>query len=94
MAGVAPFSEGEVHEIREVMRDFLLGGRSSDTVEMHLKWGYMARLFFMSVDKENGSLLHFPYDVGALQQPAKTLAVFELMQNIFVDRLNEMAKQR
>lgn len=93
MAGVAPFGEREVHEIREVMRDFLDGGGpSTDTMEFHRKWGYLARLFFMSVDKERGSLLHLPYLVGVMEQPARTAAVFELMQNLFVEHLNKLAE--
>jgi len=93
MAAGAPFGEREVHEIREVMRDFLAGGGPSrDTMDMHKKWSYLARLFFMSVDKENGSLLHLPYDVGVLEQPARTMSVFELMQNIFVEHLNKLMR--
>lgn len=93
MAGVAPFSEGEVHEIREVMMDFLGGGGANpDTAAMHRRWGYLARLFFMSIDKENGSLIHLPCDGPMLVQPARTLGVFELMQNIFVEHINKMAK--
>ena len=94
MAGVTPFGEGEVSAIREVMRDFLLGGGAGpDTIDMHRRWGYMARLFFMSADKEHGSLLHLPYPGSIMEQPAKTLAVFELMQNIFVEHLNKMAEK-
>jgi hypothetical protein len=94
MAGITPFSEGEVHEIREVMRDFLLGGGAGpDTISMHRRWGYLARLFFISIDKENGSLIHLPSAGPLLDQPAKTLGIFELMQNIFVEHINKMAKE-
>jgi hypothetical protein len=93
MAEIAPFSQEEVSGIREVMLDFLSGGgASSDTAAAHRKWGYIARLFFMSADKEHGSLLHLPCDGPMLAQPAKTLAVIELMQNIFVEHVNRMAK--
>jgi hypothetical protein len=75
------------------MADFLQGGGASpDTMPCHRKWGYLARLFFLSTDKEHGSLLHLPYDGPLMEQPAKTLAVIELMQNIFVEHLNKMAK--
>jgi hypothetical protein len=75
------------------MADFLMGGGAGpDTAEMHRRWGYLARLFFMSADKEHGSLVHLPCGGPLLGQPAKTLAVFELMQNIFVEHVNKMAK--
>lgn len=74
------------------MRDYLNGGGpSGDTAEMHHRWGYLARLFFLSIDKEHGSLLHLPYDVGLMDQPAKTLAVFEMMQGVFVEHVNKLA---
>lgn len=93
MAAVAPFSKGEVSEIREVMLDFLNGGGPSrDTMAAHRKWSYLARLYFMAADKEHGSLLHLPYDVGLMYQPAKTLAVFECMQGVFVEHMNKLAK--
>jgi len=49
-------------------------------------------LFFLSTDKEHGSLLHLPYDGPLMEQPAKTRAVIELMQNIFVAHHNKRAK--
>lgn len=93
MAGGAPFSEKEVHEIGEVVRDFLLGGGPSvDTEPMHRRWSYIARLVFLAIDKEKGSLLHLPCDGPVFAQPAKTLAVYEYVQSLFVEHMNKLAK--
>jgi hypothetical protein len=93
MAAVAPFTEGEVQEIREVMQDFLLGGGASDdTIAAHRRWSYLARLFFLSADKEHGSMIHLPCAGTTFDQPSKTLAVFEMMQSLFVEHLNKLAK--
>jgi len=77
------------------MRDFLGGGAPGpDTAEYHGRWGYMARLFFMGINRENGTLQHLPYPGSLLQQPAKTLSVFEVMQGCFMEHVNRLARER
>jgi hypothetical protein len=70
------------------MRDFCSGGgETSDTAAMHARWSYVARLFFSAVNRENGTLQHLPYAGSVMDQPARTLAVFELMQGAFMENL-------
>jgi hypothetical protein len=70
------------------MADFLAGGGpTSDTVEQHKKWGYIARLFFTCVNRENGTMQSLPFRGGVMDQPAKTLSVFETMQGLFMEHI-------
>jgi hypothetical protein len=77
------------------MLDFLSGGGpSDDTRAAHSRWGYIAKLFLMCVNKENGTLAILPEAGGLLDQPARTMSVFELMQGIFLERVNQINKRR
>lgn len=77
------------------MRDFLLGGHATaDTAEYHKRWGYLARLFFMGVNRENGTMQHLPARGGLFDQPSKVLSVFEVMQGCFMEHINKLAERR
>lgn len=77
------------------MRDFLSGGNATgDTIEYHRRWGYLARLFFMGVNRENGTIQHLPTRGGLLEQPARVMSVFEVMQGCFMEHVNKLAERR
>jgi hypothetical protein len=40
-------------------------------------------------DARYGNLLHLPFDGGVLEQPAKTMAVYGIIQSIYCDKLLE-----
>jgi hypothetical protein len=76
------------------MRDFLAGGGPGrDTLEDHRRWGYLARLFFLGVNRENGTIQHLPFDGALMDQPSKVLAAFELMQGVFMEHLKKLTER-
>lgn len=40
-------------------------------------------------DARYGNLLHLPFEGGVLDQPAKTMAVYEVIQSIYCNKLAE-----
>jgi hypothetical protein len=77
------------------MRDRLCGGGPSpDTRDLWSRWGLLVQLFFWAINRENGTLQHLPYNVSLFDQPYKTMLAFDLLQGMFIDHANEMAKKR
>lgn len=47
----------------------------------------MFDMFLQSVDRRTGSLLHLPFSGGVMEQPAKTMTIYNIMQNCFFKKL-------
>jgi hypothetical protein len=89
-----PFSEDERTELRQVANILFEGGHiTHDYVPFVQKWGYCVRLFLVSVDHENASLVHLPCSGGVLEQPFRTMQVFEYLQSLFIKYVNKEQKK-
>lgn len=90
MAGVAPFSQTDSWELRQVATILFSGGRITKELEPYaLKWGIIIRVFLMCVNHENATIEHLPYSGGIMEQPYKTMQVFELLQTLFIKQINK-----
>jgi len=70
------------------------GGKVPARYDDHVKkWGIVIRLFLLSVNRENGTLMHLPTSGGLLNQPKKTMDVFLFLQEIFIRKMNEKIKK-
>lgn len=55
------------------------------------RWMALINAFLAAVDRKTGSLLHLPVAGGALEQPYKTMQVFQLLQGVFGEELKKQA---
>jgi hypothetical protein len=58
-------------------------------VELRRKYGLLVATFLRCVSKENGEYLHLPYAGGAMDQPYKTMEAFDLLQNVYVEKIQK-----
>jgi hypothetical protein len=54
---------------------------------MYKKWSWFFEKFFWLIDRENGNYLRMPFEIDTLSQPAKTMAVFDLMKEYWIEKL-------
>lgn len=94
MAGVAPFDEGDRASIKRFARSVFAGQRIPNELEEDgRRWGLMIQSFLASVNRENGSLLHLPFSGGAMEQPYKTMQVYEFLQGVFMEEIDKANKR-
>jgi hypothetical protein len=55
---------------------------------------YITDLFLTGVDRENGSILHLPYEGGILNQPEGTRSAWVRMSSIYGEVAAEKMKDR
>lgn len=68
----------------------LSGGRITKDLEPYaVKWGMMIRQFLLCVNHENATIEHLPYEGGIMEQPYKTMQVFELLQSLFIKQIRK-----
>lgn len=92
MDGIHPFSlrEDEAREIKEIARVFFKGGNpmaDKELKECYPKWSIFFSIFLAARDARYGNLLHLPFEGGAANQPMKTMAVIQLIQSVYIDKL-------
>lgn len=54
----------------------------------------MITTFLRCVSKENGEYIHLPYDGGAMSQPHKSMAAFDVLQNVFITKIKKENEAR
>ena len=82
----------EEREIKECGRLFFKGGNPAaleETKEAWEKWNYFFTSFLFMRDARYGNILHLPFEGGVLNQPAKTMAVYGIIQTLFCEKLME-----
>lgn len=91
MAVLPPFSQEERHELREVAKDVINGGRvSSWNREGSGKWLPLINFTVMCLGRESAELVHLPYGgLGFVQQPMRTMQAVGVIQEVFADRLRQ-----
>lgn len=97
MGEIAPFSEDERREIRNVSRVVFWGGDPTgdpDLAPLHVKWEPIFQLFLHCVDRRYGNYLLFPAAGGALDQPYKLMRAFDVMRDIFTEKIREDEKRK
>ncbi len=60
-----------------------------ETRESYTKWKTFFDYFLFSVDRRTGSFLHLPFSGGSFEQPVKTMAVLQIMQGVFFEKMEE-----
>lgn len=91
MAFVSPFSQEERHELREVAKDVINGGRVSSWNRGGAgKWLSLINFTVMSLGRESAELLHLPYGgLGFAEQPMRTMQAIGVIQEAFAERLRQ-----
>lgn len=92
-----PFIEEERREIRNIARVVFWGGDpdcDTELAPLNKKWGPVFKLFLHCVDRRYGNYLHFPAAGGALDQPHRLMQVFDVMRDIFTEKIREDEKRK
>lgn len=77
------------------MKDLLNGGGPNvDTAEAHRRWQYLVRLFFLGVNRENGTIQILPEPGALLDQGHLTMQVWTMLQGMFIEHVNEQMKNQ
>jgi len=50
-------------------------------------YAYLIDLFLCSIDRERGTIVHFPFPGTPLDQPAGTLAAWTIMQGSYFEKI-------
>jgi hypothetical protein len=91
MAKITPFSNKECQDVERAARSILNGDiRVPDELkQLRIKWWPWIETFLRCVSKRNGEYLHLPYSGGAMEQPHKTMKVFDVLQNVYVEKIKK-----
>lgn len=54
---------------------------------MYKDWKFWFDKFFWMVDRENGNLLRMPFDTDTLNQPYRTMQIFDLIRGHWIEKL-------
>lgn len=94
MGVVTPFADDAVAELKLAGRAIICGEvPTSVTREPVKRWSAMIQAFLDCVDRKTGSLLHFPFSGGRFEQPSKTMMVFEVLQGVFIEMVNDQIRK-
>jgi hypothetical protein len=97
VAGVAPFSKKDAEGIRRASA-LLFGGcpvRNPAFREIEREYGagrsrfyaYLADLFLSGIDRERGTIVHWPFPGTLLDQPAGTRQAWMIMQGSYFEKI-------
>jgi hypothetical protein len=90
MGGLPPFSEEERASIERAAQTLIWGENVTGPVQEDVeRWNAVIKLYLSVVDSENGAMHVLPYEGGLLNQPWRTMQVFEVIQSKFQQRLKE-----
>lgn len=90
-----PFSKAVATEIRQVATILFDGediSAENEVYEIYLKWSWWFDMFFMCVDRENGSWLRLPTGTNPSNQGYKTMQIMNYIQSLFLKKLNDLYK--
>lgn len=90
-----PFSKEVATEIRNVATILFNGGDVSaenEIYKLYLKWSWWFDLFFMCIDRENGSWLRLPDGNNSIKQGYKTMQILNYIQSLYIKKLSELYK--
>lgn len=85
-------TEKEAGEIRTLARVIFSGGNPlamDETAEIYCKWSYMFHIFEYLKHPKYGTYIHFPFPGALMQQPFKTMSVFDVMRQIWIEKLQQ-----
>jgi hypothetical protein len=83
-------SRRERQELRDVAAVLYYGGNPADheeTAELWQKWHFLFEMFEFCKHSKYASLTQLPAAGGILDQPAKTMQVFQVLQGCWVEKL-------
>jgi len=90
MGGITPFGEAERASLNRAARTLIWGDHVTRATAPDVqRWGAIVQLYLLAVNGDNGSMQALPYEGGLLEQPWRTMQVFEALQGKFCERLHE-----
>jgi len=96
MGITTPFSKKAASEIRTLAAVIFDGGDVSNDEELKEMWGrwkWWFDLFFMCIDREHASFLHFPNGCTITEQGYKTMQILTYIQNLYIKKINDMIRK-
>lgn len=90
MDEASPFSQEERHELREVAKDLINGGRVSTwNKDAAPFWSPLVHMTVACLGRESAELMHLPYRGGFMEQPSRTMQAVGVIQEAFAERLRQ-----
>jgi hypothetical protein len=98
MAGQAPFDKTDAEGIRRTASFLFQGGKvkSSGFKTYEREYGrrvyfyiYLADLFLACIDRERGTIIHWPFPGSLLDQPESTRQAWMIMQGVYFEKIQE-----
>lgn len=89
-------SKREERELKDCAQIFFKGGnpaQDSELKEVWNKWWVVFSHFMLCIDARYGNFLHLPFSGGVMEQPMKTTACFQILQNEFRKKLDSEQKK-
>jgi hypothetical protein len=90
VAGGAPFGEEESAELRRLARTLFKLRNGTLPLEQRdamTRWGVWVDAFLASANPMSGAIQHLPYEGGVMDQPARTMSVWRLLQSEFIEAM-------
>jgi len=89
-----PFSKQEVGEIKNIARYSLNGYKMSNLSDSEIAYRTAFDSFQLCVGYENGDVFHLPYSGGVLEQPHKTIKMWQIFRSELTDHIAKENKKK
>lgn len=85
----------ESRELRDASLEFFKGGQIDPSViDAFTKWRFFLVLFNRIINHETGDYIHPPTNNPWFNQPFRTMLILDFIRNIFIERLQEVNKEK